>query len=468
MNTRSQREELRWRLKPFPELARLSWPIMVSMLSYSVMTLVDTVFAGRLGATAVGAVGIGGVATFTLLCFGIGLLQGAKVRVAQALGARRHDRVPGYVGASLVVAVTLGTLIAAFAPLTAWWLPLAAGGSASVRLAQRYVAIRLFAAPIVLVAFAIREVRCALGDSRSRMRAALVANTLHVPLNYAFIFTCGWGVTGAALSTVAAQTLEAALLVRVQKPHGFGLDAWSRREVSELWQTGWPLGVERLFNVASFATLVTILARCSDVDLAAHQVAHQVTLFALLPTMAIAEAASVLAGQAVGADDDAAVRRVARVAAKTGAAYGALCALAYVALGPIIASAVTSDSDVEHVTVRVLRVAATWQAFCAVYMVGGAVLRGAGDVRYATLTTAILAWIVTPPLALLLARALGWGAVGAWLALLAEWASGALVLFARVERGGWANAAKRCRERLVFEQHDWNGGAAELAPASGE
>jgi len=48
-------------------------------------------------------------------------------------------------------------------------------GSNAVKLAQRYVAVRLIGARL-LIAFAIREIRCALGDARSPMRAALIAN----------------------------------------------------------------------------------------------------------------------------------------------------------------------------------------------------------------------------------------------------------------------------------------------------
>jgi len=40
-------------------LLRLSWPIAVSMLSYSLMTAVDTLFVGRSGAVAIAAVGLG-------------------------------------------------------------------------------------------------------------------------------------------------------------------------------------------------------------------------------------------------------------------------------------------------------------------------------------------------------------------------------------------------------------------------
>src|SRR5262249_42430515 len=102
-----------------------------------------------------------------------------------------------------------------------------------------------------------------------------------------------------------------------------------------------------------------------------------------------------------------------------------------------------------HITVHLLVIAAAWQAFDAVYLVASAVLRGTGDVRFATLAMVIIAWVVTPPLAVLLAVDLGLGAVGGWLALLAEWATGAVVLWARVVRRGWQPAAIQSRERLT-------------------
>lgn len=449
MTTEDQRERLRWKLKPFPELARLAWPIAVEMLSYSIMTLVDTAFASRLGATALGAVGFGGVVSFTLFCFGIGLVRGAKVLIAQAVGAGRQDRIAASVGAVLILAVAVGGFVAIAGQVVAALLPRFADASASVRVAQRYVAIRVASAPIVLLAFAVREVRFALGDSRSPMKAALVANAVHVPLNAALIFAAGLGVTGAAISTVVAQTFEGLWLLVVQRRDGLGLREATRRDVADVWNTGLPMGLEALFNVGSFSVLVTLVARVSDTDLAAHQVANQINLFGLLPMFAVGEAAGVLAGQAVGANEDGLVRRVARIAIVTGSAYGLLCSAAYVCLGPFIVGALTSDPKVVAIAVRLLGIAAVWQTFGVLYCVSASVLRGAGDVRFATIAMVAIAWVMTPPFAVLFGIHFGLGAFGGWLALLGEWIVGGTVLFLRVERGGWLQAAERSRARLV-------------------
>jgi MATE family multidrug resistance protein len=430
-------------------LVRLAWPIAVSMLSYSVMTLVDTLFAGRLGATALGAVGFGGVVTFTMLCFGIGLLRAAKVLIAQAVGAGRRDRIAAFVGAALLLALSVGGAIALAGQLIALMLPRLVDGSAAVRLAQRYVTIRLLGSPLILMAFAIREVRCALGDSKSPMRTALIANAAHVPLNGTLIFTAGLGVTGAALSTVIAQGFEAAMLLWIQRRDGLGLRAFGRRDIVDLWNTGLPMGLEMLFNVGSFSVLVTLVARVSDTDLAAHQVAHQATMFAILPMVAVGEAAGVLAGQAVGANEDGLVRRVARIAVLTGCAYGTLCSVGYVFFGSWIAGTLTHDPQVSAIAVRLLWVAASWQCFGALYAVAASVLRGTGDVRFATIAMVTIAWVVTPPFAILLGIHVGLGAFGGWLALLGEWIVGGVVLYLRVERRGWLPAAARSRERLA-------------------
>src|SRR5262245_5069181 len=99
---------LPWRDRPLAELLRLAWPIAVSLLSFSVMTAVDTLFVGHLGSAALANVALGGTATFTLLCFGFGLLRATNITIAQAVGAGQRHRVQAYLGASLALALGFG------------------------------------------------------------------------------------------------------------------------------------------------------------------------------------------------------------------------------------------------------------------------------------------------------------------------------------------------------------------------
>src|SRR5688572_32600747 len=115
--------ELPWIERPMAELRRLSWPIAVSMLSYSAMTLVDTIFVGQLGPAALAGVGMGGVVSFALVVFSMGLLRGVKVLVSQAVGAGRPERAADFLAAGLVLALGLGVLTVLAGQLVALLLP---------------------------------------------------------------------------------------------------------------------------------------------------------------------------------------------------------------------------------------------------------------------------------------------------------------------------------------------------------
>ena len=53
-------KDLSWAERPLSELVRLAWPIAISWLSFSAMTLVDTLFLGWVGPSALAGVGLGG------------------------------------------------------------------------------------------------------------------------------------------------------------------------------------------------------------------------------------------------------------------------------------------------------------------------------------------------------------------------------------------------------------------------
>ena len=65
---------LAWKERPLRELIRLAWSIAVSTVSYSVMTVVDTLLVGHIGRAELAGVGLGGISAFVLLCFSFGLL----------------------------------------------------------------------------------------------------------------------------------------------------------------------------------------------------------------------------------------------------------------------------------------------------------------------------------------------------------------------------------------------------------
>ena len=450
-----RQKQLPWRHKPFPELVRLAWPICVSMLSYSLMTLVDTLFVGQLGAAALAGVGVGGIMSFTLMCFGFGLLRALKVLVSQAEGAGQSQRAPGYLAAGLTLALGFG-----LANILLGWslsplLPQVTATAEAADLAAGYVNIRVLSAPAFLLAVALRETFYAQGDAQTPMRATLISNVFNLGLDALFILKLGWGVNGAALASVIGVMGELAFLgsssigrdlLRRAREHGF----WrlARANLADVWRLGLPLGLQMFFGVGVFALLTALFAAMSENDVAAHQVALQVIHLSFLPAFALGEAASVLAGQAVGADEDQLVRPVARKAMMAAALYTGLCGIVFAVAAEPIADAFVDDPELIALIVKLMYVAAAFQVFDGVNIVARCVLRGAGDVFFAAWVAVGIAWLCGPLFTYLLGFRAGMGVVGGWLGFCVELIVGAGVLWWRLERMGWLPAAQAERAKL--------------------
>jgi MATE family multidrug resistance protein len=443
------RERLSWERRPVAELLVLAWPIAVSMVSYAVMTLVDTLFVARLGAAQLAGMSVASVGFFTVACFGMGLLRGVKILVSQARGAGRTHRELAFVGAGLWTAIVLGVVTVAAGQLVAGALPLLLSSPDAGDAARVYLSVRVLGAPLLFGYVALREARYGAGDSRTPMYAAVAGNVVNVVLDAVFVLGFDLGIGGVAAATVTGVAVEALWMVGVQRARGFGLLAAGRQDFVALLRVGVPTGVQFVLEVGSFALLTGLLASVGDLEVAAHQIALQVIHFTFLPTVAIAESISVLAGQAVGARRLRLVPRVARAGMFVVGAYAALCSLVLVVGGRLIASAFTEDAALLLRTGQLLSVAAIFQVLDGAGVVARGTLRGAGDVKYAASVGVITAWLMTPPTTWLLGVQLGWGALGGWVGLTLEIAIGAALFWARLHRRGWLSAARRSRALSV-------------------
>jgi MATE family multidrug resistance protein len=445
------REILPWKRRPFPELVRLAGPIAVSMLSYSVMTLVGTLFVGRLGAAALAGIGVGGVTAFALLAFGVGLVRSVKVLVSQAVGAGRREQASSYLGAGLLIAVAIGLADIVIGHVGARVLTAFVKGDDAARMAQAYLKIRVFAAPAALACITLREARYGLGDASSPMRATLCANLLNIAIDYVLIVRLGKGVPGAAYATVVAAHFELAWLLVTQRRTGpaIAIDRSALSSVPAVWNLGVPIGLQMLLEIGAFGTLTAIVASMGETQAGAHQIALQICHISFLPAFALGEAASVLAGQAVGAGEVRLVRQVARHALIAAVAYTALCGATFALLAGRIARAFGSDPALIQATTALIYVAAAFQISDGASLVARSMLRGAGDVRYAAVVAVASSWVCTPPLAYALGRVLGLGAVGGWLGLCLEITVGAAILWWRFANGGWVSSARRARHDIL-------------------
>jgi MATE family multidrug resistance protein len=450
MSSASDRShELSWTERPGRQLLRLAWPITVSMVSYSTMTLASTAFVAQIGADELAGVGLAAVVGFGLVCFGIGLLRGAKTLVSQAVGAGRRDRIPELLGGAVGLALALGAAALVAGQLVA---PLLATVSASPRaggFAAEYLGIRSLGAPLILLYAALREASYGEGNTRTPMRAALAGNAVNIALDVVLILGLGWGVAGAAVATICGNVAELGVLAWPMRAQLRRM-RWRPVAVREVWAQGVPNGLQFIMEVGSFLILTVLVARMSAVDAAAHQLVLHLVNVSFLPAHALAEAAAVLVGQAVGANQDRLVTRVARGTLAIGAGYSAICLAGFAVVGAAIVEAMSAgDAALAERATTLLHVSFAFLIADAANVIARGVLRGASDVRYAAMVGIVTAWMTTPPLTWLLGVHAGLGVVGGWIGLALEIVVGAALYWRRIYRGGWKPAAAAARRSMA-------------------
>lgn len=424
----------------------LAWPIMVSMASLNALALVDSVVVGQLGTAPLAGVGIAMPATYLALAVGVGLADGVRVVTSQRVGAGDAAAVARLGVIAVVVSVLAGLPGLLLSPWSGALLQVFGATAEVADAGSAYLFWRVAGAPCALALLAVGALAQGRGDTRAHMVGNLVANLVNLVLTplmaLGFAGWAGWGVAGAAIATVIGQAAGVVVLLWRQRAV-IARVLPDRALLAEVWRVGWPLGAHHLVEIASWTVFVALLARAGQADLAAHVLVVRIVMLSFLPGLAVAQATSVLVGQAVGArrSDRAleAVRSGMGLAVTIMLVGGIVIA---VAPGPLL-GIFAPEPDVVVVARQLLWVGAAFQVIDAIATVALCALAGAGDTRANFLIGVGASWAVKVPLAAVLVIHLDLGALGAWLGLTGEIAVVAGLGLWRIASGGWLRAAER-------------------------
>ncbi len=428
------------------DVARIAWPVAISMLSYVAMNVTDTLFVGQLGTEDLAAVGLAASQVFLAIMGFTGLLEGVRVGVAHATGAGRHADGRRLAWAGLAIADVAGALVATWAPfgehIFAWLgaSPAVAGKAAS------YFAWRIFAAPLLFVTVTLSCWFGGRGETQIPMRATLAGNATNILLDSILVFGLGpipqLGIVGAGIASACGQAVACIVMVAAARPlWRKGLQRPRRSDLAAIVRVGAPIGVNHVLDVGAYVGLAALLAGAGDVQLAAHVVAARILSVSFMPGYAIGEAGGVLVGQALGGGSKAGARQALRSAMGLSVGAMAACGLLFAVLPALWLAPFRLAPDVFAVARDVLLLGAVMQLFDAVATSAMCALNGAGDTRFTLAWNVGSAWLVQVPIAMALCLWLDLGAVGVWLAMGAHLGLQALVFGLRVRGDRWLTRA---------------------------
>ena len=423
------------------EVVYLAWPIIISMLSYTAMGVVDTIFVGWVGKTELAAVGLATTAIFLVNSFFMGILNGVKIVSAQATGAKEHEiaKASGWQGALL--AIPFGLIVIFMGSLHEPIFALMGGPSNVQVTAGDYFVVRVFSAPVWYVTIALVNAFQGTGDTKTPMRINILANCLNIILDPIFIFGLGpvpeMGVAGAALATVIACAISMSYaVIEYSRKMGFSLKI-KIGVLKSIFRLGLPNGIRFFLDVGGWTLFTAILARMGEDELAANQIAIKIISLSFLPGYALSETACILTGQYVGADNISGARNSFRSATKAAVVVMTFFGLLFWFIPDLFLRCFQDDEGVLTIGRSLLSVAAVFQIFDAFAMVATGALNGVGDTRYTMVVSVLASWFVMVPLAYLFGVIWEMGAFGAWIGLTGYIILLSIVLTLRFQGDRW-------------------------------
>ncbi len=199
------------------EVLRVAAPLVVSSLSWTIMTFVDRMFLNWVSPTAMAGAFSAGVSWFTLICLPLGVCSYANTFVAQHDGARQPEQIGRVVWQAIWIAIGFTPIVLAAVPLAPSLFALAEHTPEMYAAEVKYFQILCACAPAMLIAQAGASFYSGRGQTWVVMLVDASAAILNLVLDYLWIFGYAgfpeWGLAGAAWATVLATWVKALVYV---------------------------------------------------------------------------------------------------------------------------------------------------------------------------------------------------------------------------------------------------------------
>lgn len=415
--------------KDIHKLMTVMLPILVAQLSTAGITFINTTMAGHAGSEDLAGVSVGAGLFYPILASIVGLLMAGTPLMAQLLGKKRRDELPGIVRTGLIIGLSIFALftLSYFLGIDALLAHMAL--EAEVAYIARYYLMAMIG--VVFFIALVIPLRCltdTAGSTSLSMNLFLLAPPVNGIFNYLFIYghlgLPAMGGIGTGIATMVTYGfLFFLFLTVVMKSRGLmGKEIFTslsirKADLKEYLMVGVPSGMSIFMEMSLFSVIILFLAKYGTDALAAYQIADNFASLVFMIPVSCSMALTILVATAAGAGDMELVHRYKKaglVAALLGASMTAGLTILF---NESIGKVYTGDADVIAIAGQFLIYSAGWQIFDAISTPIQGILRGLKDTRVSFVLMVIAYWGGCFPMSLFLDNEMAMGADSYWLGL---------------------------------------------------
>lgn len=441
--------------KEFSKNIKLAYPVILGMVGHTLISIVDNIMVGKLGAAELAAVSLGNSFVFVAMSVGIGFSTAITPIVAQNDARKDTEGVRNAFHHGLILCSAIGISLFLLVYLCKPVMRYMGQPEEVVALASPFVNLVAFSLIGVLIFQGYKQFADGMSKTKYSMYAIIVANIVHFIINFFLIYGIWifpkWGILGAAVGTLTSRVIMILMMHYMLKKDrdlgqyflGFNIKNLQKSLVKKIVNIGLPSSLIMFFEVVLFTSAIWLTGSIGKNAQAANQIALSLASMTFMFASGLSVAAMIRVGNQKGLENFDYLKTVARSIFLLALFLEIAFAVIFISLHKVLPhlflemknpEKIIENTEVIGIASKLLIVAALFQISDGIQAVVLGALRGLQDVRIPAVITFVSYWIIGFPVCVYLGFYTELKAVGVWIGLLVALSVASLLLLMRFEK----------------------------------
>ena len=432
--------KINWKI--FREIIYLAIPAVGEMTLYMMIWIFDTMMIGKYGGQlAVSSVGLSTeiIYSFFNIIIAVGVSTALTSLISRAIGSKDYKKAEIIANAGIKIAVVLAFIF--FSLL--FFIPdkilnLAGATKEMLPLATRYAKISSFSFFLLTLSSTTNGIFRGIKDTKTSLYVAGSINIVNLFLDYVLIFgNLGfpeWGITGAAVATVAGNFIGILLQWSRLKKLPFKISLFSYVSKKDIWEIirfAIPSGLQEAnFSLSRLLGLTFILS-LGTAAFAANQIGIAIEAISTMPGWGVAIACTALVGHSIGENKPDKSQEYTLYSTIIASIFMGILACFFFFIPKTLISFFINKQEIDVIRIGAicLQVAAFEQIPIAIVTVLGSYFKGIGNPKIPFYVSFFTNWFLRLPIAFYLISILRLPVYIYWIITTFQWLLESIILY---------------------------------------
>ena len=425
-------------------------PVVLEQLLNSIMGTADTMMVSNVGSAAISAVSLVDSINVLVIQAFSALAAGGAIVCAQYIGQRNKEKANEsarqvlFIITAISVAVSLICLVFQKSLLR---LIFGSVEAEVMRASEIYFFYTALSFPFIAAYDSAASIFRAQDNTRGPMTISMISNVMNIAGNAIMIWVFHMGVAGAALSTLISRVFCAVVVLIQLRKEKEGQEIvvrdyfkirpnWSM--IKRILGIGIPSGVENsMFQLGKLAIQSTV-STLGTAAIAAQAMTNILENLNGIAAIGVGVGLMTIVGQCLGAGrKDEAVYYIKKLCVIAEIVVLTSCLIVFALTKPVTILGDMEKESADMCFHMVMWITIMKPIVWTMAFVPGYGLRAAGDVKFSMITSCCTMWACRFCLCVFLIRVMGFGPMGVWIGMFADWTVRSIIFTWRFHSRKW-------------------------------